>query len=442
VKGGEAATAAAANRVGLEDAGPARAPGPVAYVNQFFPLLTETFVYREVLALRRLGVEVVPFALRRPPPGKLSRECGHLQQECVYGIPFDWPWLLGGHAHFLLRRPLQYARTLLFVLTRPGDRLRVRALTLVHFVLAVGMAREMQRRGVVHIHAHFAINAATIALVAGRMLDVPFSFTAHNLLFTQPMLLKTKLREARFVAAISEYTRRWLIDLLPQERVAEKIHVVHCGLPLFEFRPEPRAARPGPHAILFVAQLAERKGVVHLIEACRLLRERGLDYRCTVLGDGPQRALAQERIRRHGLEQHVVLGGVVYQEQVRGRLAQADVFALPCVVASDGDMDGIPVALMEAMALEIPVVSTTVSGIPELVEDGVSGLLVAPGDADALADALERLLIDPDLRRSLGQAGRRRVLEQFDVDRSAAQLAALFARSSQGAVAGRRRAAS
>jgi glycosyltransferase involved in cell wall biosynthesis len=414
-------------------AAPALPRGPVAYVNQFFPLLTETFVYREVLALQRLGVEVVPFALRRPPPGRLSEESRHLAAGCRYGIPFDWPWLVAGHAGFLARRPLRYLGTLAFVLTRRGESLRNRALTAVHFLLAVAMARDMRRRGVVHVHAHFAINAATIALVASRLLDIPFSFTAHNLLFTQPLLLREKIRAARFVAAISDYTRRYVVSLLPDEEVSARVHVVRCGLETGSFEPARRSPDGGAPLVLFVAQLAERKGVAFLVEACRLLHERGLSFRCRILGDGPQREAALARIRAHGLEQRVELGGPVFQEHLREHLAAADVFALPCVVAADGDVDGIPVALMEAMAMEVAVVSTTVSGIPELVADGVDGLLVAPRDARALAAALERLLLDPDLRARLGAAGRRKVRERFDVDRSAAQLAALFAHGAGGA---------
>lgn len=412
---------------------PAELRGPVAYVNQFFPLLTETFVYREVAALRRLGVQVVPFALRRPPPGRVSRESCHLADECVYGIPFDWPWLLAGHAHFLARKPVRYLGTLLFVLTRRGESLRNRALTLVHFVLAAGMAREMERRGVVHIHAHFSINAATIALVASRLLALPFSFTAHNLLFTQPLLLRDKVREASFVAAISQYTRRYVLSILPREDVAAKVHVVHCGLPADAFPVRARTPRTGAPVILFLAQLAERKGVVFLVEACRLLRERRVPFRCRILGDGPQREEALARIRAQGLEELVELVGAVFQEHLLVEFALADVFALPCVVAADGDVDGIPVALMEAMAMELPVVSTSVSGIPELVVDGICGLVVPQRDAVALADALERLLGDVGLRERLGRAGRRKVLEEFDVDRSAAQLARLFAASGTAA---------
>jgi len=410
-----------------------RGSGPIAYVNQFFPLLTETFVYREVLALRRLGLEIVPFSLRRPPEGKLAHEVRELAEECCYGIPFDWPWLLAGHMRYLVRRPFTYLRALAFVLTRPGNSLRTRGLTLIHFLLAGGMAREMERRGVVHVHAHFAINAATIALVAGRLLGIPFSFTAHNLLFTQKMLLPEKVREAHFVAAISEYTRRYAIDSVPAVDVAGRIHVVHCGIEASTSTPRTAPREPGLPRVLFVAQLAERKGVTVLIEACRILKERGQAFHCLVLGDGRERAVATELVTGHGLGEHVELGGAIHQEELYAHLDRADVFALPCVTAADGDVDGIPVSLMEAMARSVPVVSTTVSGIPELIEDGKGGLLIPPRDPDALADALQRLFGDPELRARLGNEGRLKVREAFDIDRSAARLAELF-RASAGEV--------
>jgi len=400
--------------------------GPIAYVSQFYPHLTETFVYREVLALRRRGLEVLTFATWPPDPGKLSEESLPLIDETVYVFPLIWHRFLAGHLHFLLHRPLRYVGTLLFVMTRRRQTWRNRLFVLLHFAMGVHLARTMKRRGVSHLHAHFAINAATMVLVASRLLDRPFSFTAHNLLFTKQMILREKILEARFVVAISEFTRRYLIDFVRPHDVAGKIHVVHCGLPPEQFPPPGVRPENEVPELLFVAQLAARKGATVLVEACAILAARGVRFHCRIVGDGPERERVEEGIRRHGLGSRITLSGALPQQELPAYLRRADVFVLPCVRASDGDLDGIPVSLMEAMAEELPVVSTTVSGIPELVEHGRCGLLVEPNRPEPLADAIQRLLEDPEQRRRLGQKGRRKVMEAFDVDDAAARLEELF----------------
>ena len=286
----------------------------------------------------------------------------------------------------------------------------------------------MKIKAVNHVHAHFVNNAATAALVISRLLGISFSFTAHNVLFTDRPLLQEKIREARFVVAISEFTRQFLLDFIPGENVAEKIHIVHCGLEPQRFKPpDPKPAKEIP-VILFVGQLAERKGAPILIEACRNLRERGLEFRCLIVGDGPQRTIMESLISNFGLQNVVELKGAVFQENLREFLEAADIFVLPCLRTPDGDMDGIPVSLMEAMAMEIPAVSTFVSGIPELIKDGENGSLVPEKDPVALADALQRLLLDKSLCLRLGKSGREKVCQEFDVDKSAGQLKNLFER--------------
>jgi len=305
-------------------------------------------------------------AIWKPNRAGLSQESRPLVDRSLYVFPISWFRFLGAHLYFLLTHPAAYMRTLFFILTR-------------------------------HIHAHFTINAASIALVLSRLLGISFSFTAHNIFFTDRLLLSEKVRQARFVVAISEFSKQFLLRLVPGAGLAGKIHIVHCGLSPEEFVPSPRPRNDTPR-ILFVAQLSERKGAPVLVQACRVLTGRGVAFRCTIVGDGPQRPL----------------------------LEQADLFVLPCITARDGDMDGIPVSLMEAMAMEIPVVSTTVSGIPELIENEQSGLLVAEKDVTALADGLQRLLADEARRVRLGKAGRQKIIREFNVHQNADPLAMLF----------------
>jgi colanic acid/amylovoran biosynthesis glycosyltransferase len=401
-------------------------PIAIAYVAQSFPLLTETFVYREVEGLRCIGLRVATFATWRPAKITLSQEARHLVDRSTYVFPISWPRFLKAHLCSLSWHPLRYVGTLMFVMTRRGESLRNRLRTFFHFCEAVYLAEEMRKQQIRHIHAHFCINAATIALVASRLLDISFSFTAHNALFTDRIMLKEKIRAARFVAAISNFTRQYLLDLIPEDHVEHKFHIVHCGISPDTFVPlDPKPVNDIP-ILLFVAQLCERKGAPVLVEACKILDEREIKFRCVIVGDGPQKAVLEQLVVRYALHRQVELVGTVFQESIQGYFQQADVFVLPCLIADNGDVDGVPVSLMEAMAMEVAAVSTNVSGIPELIEDGVSGLLVPEKNPLALADALQRLLEKDELRSSLGKNARRKIIQEFNIDRSARQMALLF----------------
>jgi glycosyltransferase involved in cell wall biosynthesis len=399
----------------------------IAYLSQQFPSLTTTFVYREVLALRRLGLNIRVISTWKPKREALSAEAQPLVDETFYIFPASGWRLLGLHLRYALSRPARYLgalwRVVIWNRERPGNRLR----SLGHFVYAVRAAAEVERCGAQHLHADYALNAATVALVAARLTGCTFSFAAHAAdLFINPVLLKEKIADAAFVTPISEHNRRFLLQAAGTAACARKLHVVHCGLQLDQFTPErdcPSNARP---LILSVGRLVEKKGFRYLIEACRLLVARGLQFECQIVGGGPDEAALRAYIERRELIAYVRLTGPLPQEQVRALMQRADVFALPCVQARDQDQDGIPVVLMEAMALQRPVISTTLSGIPELIKTGVNGCLVPPGDSGALAEALARLLTDRDTARALARAGRVTVEREFNIAVSAGRLAALF----------------
>jgi len=399
---------------------------PVAYITQSFPGLTTTFIYREVLALRNVGFNVVTFAIWKPNINKLSTESRDLVNSSFYAFPVSWPRFFAAHLYFFFTRPTKYISTLFFVLTRKGEAIENRRRTFFHFCEAIYLALDAKREGIRHIHAHFAINAATIALVIARMLDISFSFTAHNSFFTDRLLLKAKLKAAKFIIVISKYSQDLLLRFLPDENLRGKFHVVHCGVSPDDFLPPTHKAINQRPLIFSVAQLVERKGLPVLLEACKILSERGYDFQCLVAGDGPQRSLLEQLVTEYQIRDKVGLIGVVFQEQLVDYLGRADVFVLPCLTTANGDRDGIPVVLMEAMAMEIPTISTHVSGIPELIEDGQSGLLVEERNAVALAGAMQRLLDDDELRWRLGKNGRQKVVREFNIHQSVAQLAALF----------------
>jgi colanic acid/amylovoran biosynthesis glycosyltransferase len=399
---------------------------PIAYITQSFPGLTTTFIYREVLGLRKVGFHIVTFAIWKPNVNKLSTESKHLVDGSFYVFPISWPRFIAAHLYFFFTRPLKYVSTLFFVLTRKGESIANRRRTFFHFFEAIYLALDAKREGVRHIHAHFTANAATVALIIARMLDISFSLTAHNTYFTDRVVLKEKLKAAKFIIAISRYSQDFLLRYLPEEELKGKSHIVHCGISPDDFVPATHKATNQRPLIFSIAQFVERKGFPILLKACKILAERGHDFQCLIAGDGPQRSLLEQLVTEYQIQDKVQLIGVVFQEQLVDYLNKADIFVLPCLTTSDGDRDGIPVVLMEAMAMEIPTISTYVSGIPELIEDGQSGLLVEEKDSAALADAMQRLLKDDELGQRLGKNGRHKVIQEFNIHENVAQLVTLF----------------
>ena len=402
----------------------------IAYLNQVFPDLTQTFVYREMLALRAKDIPVSPFSVWRPDAVNLSAETTTLRDETFYIFPLSWFSLIRSHLKYITKRTLRYLKTLVFMLSRPGESLCNRWRTLLHFIYGMGAIREMERLKINHIHVHFAWSASSIALIAKHLLGIPFSLTLHSKeIYSDRLLLAEKVREAKFIVTISEYNKRFLHKLFPEDDLDDKIHIVHCGLDPHIFYASPQTRqKDAEFAIVGVAQLVPRKGFHVLIEACFHLASRGMPFLCHIFGEGEERSRLEALIEQYNLGKQVLMPGRIHQEELRRLLNQADVFALPCIRDESGDQDGIPVVLMEAMAMELPVVSTRISGIPELIEQGRNGLLTDPDDAMAMADALQLLNNDPALRLRLGKAGRETVVKEFNILHTSEQMAMLFAK--------------
>jgi glycosyltransferase involved in cell wall biosynthesis len=292
-------------------------------------------------------------------------------------------------------------------------------------LLAACYTDSIRRSGVDLLHAAYGTTPATLAMLCSWLAGIPYTFTCHSYEIHQPNpTLTEKARHARFLTTVSEYTRAHVIEKYGLEPA--KVRVVYLGVDTKSLAPCAPRDPDGRFVVCCVARLEPQKGHFVLLKACRILRERGVDVRCRLVGDGGLRSSLEEEVLRLGLTDHVEILGPLQPEAVFDALRNADAFALPAVVAPDGNRDAVPVALMEAMALGLPVVSTFVSGIPELVEAGVSGLLVPPGDAVALAKALERLASDRVLASSCGQAARLRVEQGFDLRKSAARMVDLF----------------
>lgn len=388
----------------------------LVYVIGTYPLVTTTFVDREIELLRTMGAEVRILAMRRPaadaPLSSLQRS---LTGAVTYLLPVAWTDLLVAHVSSLLRSPRRFVATLAYVLSRPHPSMRARFKTLLHFGEGVLAWHAVRHQPFEELHAHFADRAATIALVVGRLLRRPYSLSIHAGadVFVDPVLLSEKVAQARHVVACAASVKAQ-VAVIAGAQLSRKVSPILHGIDLARYIPG-RAAVDLP-VILGVGQLKERKGFTPLIRACGLLRDQGRRFRCRIVGEGPQRPELEELIRVESLEGLVELSGALPHEEVVELYRKATLFALPCIRTSEGDVDGIPNALAEAMAMEIPVVSTDLPGVRELVSDGFNGVLVPEGDPAALAAAMGRLLDRPELREALGRQGRRTVVETFDAE--------------------------
>jgi glycosyltransferase involved in cell wall biosynthesis len=422
----------------------------IAYLLGTFPALTETFVLGEIEALRKAGVHVELFALARPATQHDASHGQDLARQTTYAPVLASRETWRANLAALGRNPRGYLGTLGTLLARTAFNPVHCLKSLAVFGAAAVFAERMRERGIRHVHAHWATYPATAAYVASRLTGVPYSFTAHVYDATLiRSLMREKLRRAGFVVTCNRFTANRLARLAAG--ATSKIFVNYHGAALDKFQRngDARDDRPGPE-ILSVGSLFPRKGYPVLLEACRLLRDRGRAFHCTIVGEGPMRRRMEAFIRAHRLQDVVHMAGAQTHAEVLQRYRTADLFALACMtdylgwqeIVSDPLLflevgfaipfrpltDGIPNVIAEAMAMELPIVSTTVAGVPELVEHGRSGLLVPEQQAAALADAIERLLADPELRRAMGRAGRARVLDVFDRSKNIRELVGIFER--------------
>jgi glycosyltransferase involved in cell wall biosynthesis len=301
-------------------------------------------------------------------------------------------------------------------LTGPRESYRNRAVGLWHFMVACHWAAGLRAREVHHIHSQWIHSAGTVAMYGAWLLDRPFSFTGHAAdLFRERCALSDKIARAAFIVCISDFHRRFYIA---QGADPGKLLIAYCGIDTSHFSPRRRVRPEGaPFEILSSGRLVEKKGFHVLIEACGILKARGLPFHCTIAGSGPLEADLRARISAAGLEREIEMTGTALkQEDIPRFMEGGDVYTLACVWAADNDVDGLPQMLMEAMACGLPAISTDLVGIPDLIRDEETGLLVPPEDATALADALMRLEKDPDLATRLAHQGRNRVVTAFDLD--------------------------
>jgi len=400
----------------------------VAYYLPRFPRLTETFILREMIHLRELGLDVQVFSLAPPLPSPTMHQQVQEMMPYVHYSPFLLSIkLLFTQFYFLLRSPLKYIRAFIRAIwqTMPEPKTLMRVL--IMFPKSVYFARQLQEMKVDHIHAHFVWVNGIAAQIAADLTGITYSLHAHawDIFYRNPQSVQRQLELATAIITVSEYHRKYLANLCRRWH-PEDIRIVHYGLDPIEFTPGHVNTEDNTIHIMSVGRLEEKKGHEYLIDACKLLSTRGYKFQCSIVGRGRLLESLQARINELGLHECVKLLGAMNQTEVQNLYHHSDIFVLACVIAKSGDRDGMPNVLLEAMAMQLPIITTPVTGNPELVRDGDNGLLVPERDAHALALAIERLVNDPFLRSKLGQRGHQTVLAGFDIHQTAAQLAGVF----------------
>ena len=400
---------------------------PIAYLVKGWPRLSETFILNEVIALERRGVPLRIFSVKDPNNEPVHGKVAGVRAPVIYiSLVRHWNAALLGNVRLLWKRPVSYLRTFFYAVVQTV--IHFRFVIMRRFWQAGYLGDLFRREPVSHLHAHFATSPAMVAFFTHKLLGIPYTFTAHakDIYVSQKKLLRAKMEAAEAVVTCTGYNRQYLVSQFGPV-LGSKVRCIHHGLDLseFEFRP-PRTNSQEIPLVLAVARLVEKKGLPHLLAALDILRKRGRRVRAEIIGDGPLRTSLDRQLRDLELADSVELLGAQPHEKVRQAYQRASLFVLPCTVAENGDRDGIPNVLLEAMASGVPVISTEISGIPELIESEQDGLLLPPNDPGRLADAMERVLTSAELGERLARSARAKIEAQFSLDHGTAELLAAF----------------
>ena len=387
-----------------------------AYLFERFPSFGQTFCYREVAELSRQGITPPIFSIRNPKDEPAQ----------------DWDARVIQRVHYLpeekelledVRRACKKGKLtaeIIDALDKWGRRT-----DFLRLYQAVYVGLRLQEMGISHVHAHFTGMAARTAFWVHRFFPVTFSFTAHANDIFAPRNFEIGLDKlvdtARAIVTVSDFAKKFLQERFSER--ADRMRRIYNGLNLAEFGRADFSS--SPPLILAVGRLIAKKGFADLICACGLIAERGKSFRCEIIGEGPLENELRGQIERLNLQNRVALSGAKPQGEVRQRLAAANVFVLPSIIDPEGGMDNLPTVIMEAMATALPVVSTNIGGIPEMVIENETGFLLEPADASALADAIEKVIDDRLLAQRLGHAGYQRAQELFSIEKNVRELSAL-----------------
>ncbi len=404
-----------------------RRPLRIGYLLRMYPRFSQTFIANEIAELERQGAEVHILSLRKPTDGVFHEAVCRVRARAEYLHEThhgQWKSVLRSHWRHLRRDRAAYLRA---VRTLRSDR----SAEWHDLAQAMQVLQWAKKKKLDHVHVHFGTSEATVALMADVLGGLPYSLTLHAFdIFRDNVnrpLLAQKINHSRFTVTVSEFNRRFLTEQLPGVD-SRRIRLNYNGIALDRFGGERRTN--GEPMVFGLGRLIEKKGFSHLISAVARLNQNGNRVWCRIGGTGPDGVRLQQQIHAGNLESQVELVGSLSEAQVRDWLSRATCFVLPCVRAKDGNLDALPTVLLEAQAAGCPVITTRLSGNPEIVEDRVSGLLVEPEDDVGLADAIRRVTVDAELARALAEGGRKRAAERFDIRRNVAVMHEWFAEAS------------
>jgi colanic acid/amylovoran biosynthesis glycosyltransferase len=399
----------------------------IAYLAPELPALSATFVYNEIIQLEKIGIQIIPVSVHEPEsaakgyePELIMKKTSFLYNDSIAAM-FLW------NVKSFLRYPLRYIKTLIMSIRdsfKSGLFSHIGMGILYRFAAASHLVHIMLTEKCKHLHVHFAHIPTDIAMYASSISGIPFSFTGHaNDLFERGWLLKEKVERSKFAVTISEFNRKFLIK---HDAPGDKIHIIRCGVDCNSFITRDDTNSNNVIKIGSMGRMVDKKGFDTLIQACDLLNREQINFHLEIAGDGPLKDNLKNLTDALGLRSRISFKGPLHHEDVPEWLVEQDIFCLPCKKDIKGDMDGIPVVLMEAMLIGVPVIASRISGIPELIEHNKSGLLIDQGDSAGLAQAIRLICTNHELRRSLIDGGINKVKSDFHLLRNVEQLADLF----------------
>ncbi len=396
----------------------------LAYLVSRYPAISHTFILREILHLKKKNFDIVTASINAPdrPDSGLTAEELAESKETFYIKREGAKGALKAHAATIFRQPLTYIKGLFYALSLSGANFKKLIYSFFYFVEAVMLGVWMRENNRKHLHVHFATPASTVALVAKQIFDINFSITVHGpdeFYNVESYLLKEKINEAEFICCIGNYARSQLMQLCSPSQW-HKFEITPLGVDAEKFAPRPFRENPEIFEIICVGRLVPVKGQHVLLAAVKDLLAAKYNLRLRFVGDGPDRESLEKYTRENALQNNVMFEGAVNQDRIRELYAKADAFVLASFA------EGIPVVLMEAMAMEIPCVTTRITGIPELIRHNTDGILVAPSDEKELAEAIKKLIDSPEMRAEIGRAGRERVIEKYNLERNTNYLGEVF----------------
>lgn len=385
----------------------------IAYILRSFPGENEPFVIHEIKGLQKTGIDIVVCPINKR--GLSGRDANTDGIKALYADPIFSLKIIAAHFYYLFRKPVTYLKILLRNKVFGGKKV---------FLAGVYYAKATKKMGIRHIHAHFALIAADCARIINRLTNIPFSISVHAAdIYYVPERLEEKLTEAEFIITCVKNNKTYLGDKFGQH-IEQKINAIYHGVDTERFVPCVMAKQDID--VLCIANLVEKKGHRYLIEACTLLKIEGVRLKCCIIGEGPQKSELLSMIKEHGLENYTQILKEYPNENLPSLYAKSKMFVLSSIITDRGDRDGIPNVLAEAMAMGLPIISTDLPNIAELVENEETGLLVPGKNPEKLAEAIQKLLVDEELRYKLGNNAREKMLNDFDAKEHVKNIAVMF----------------